>query len=139
MWLQDAADCRCSCRDASPNAKMAKQATRALSHRGNWLHTIDIKNENAIILVIVVFVVVVVVSPPLKSMSQTMHIVDNIGLATNKYPIPIFMSVDCPFPSSLTNRLVNTSAMDINTIGTDVIILRNFSRYPMHDVSLHCT
>ena len=68
-----------------------------------------------------------------------MHIVDNIGLATNKYPIPIFMSVDCPFPSSLTNRLVNTSAMDINTIGTDVIILRNFSRYPMHDVSLHCT
>ena len=68
---------------------MAKQATRALSHRGNWLHTIDIKNENAIILVIVV-VVVVVVSPPLKSMSQTMYIVDNIGLATNIYPIPIY-------------------------------------------------
>ena len=119
------------------------QATRALNHLGNWLHTMDIRNDNAIILVIIVdsaLFALFVDSPtrfPSRSMSPTMAIVVKIGLATNIYPMPIFIIVDCPVPSSLTNRLAKTNAQVIIKIGTLVNILNVFNRYRLHKVSLH--
>mmetsp|Transcript_31558 Transcript_31558/g.57758 ORF Transcript_31558/g.57758 Transcript_31558/m.57758 type:complete len:113 (-) Transcript_31558:418-756(-) len=98
---------------------MAEHATKALIHFGNWLQIMDIRKENAMILVMV---------PPFspRLLLQQTASVESKGFAIHRYPMPIFISVDCSFSSIVKNELAKMSAIAMRENTVEVIIRRKY-------------
>mmetsp|Transcript_4272 Transcript_4272/g.8203 ORF Transcript_4272/g.8203 Transcript_4272/m.8203 type:complete len:106 (-) Transcript_4272:101-418(-) len=96
---------------------MAEHATKALIHFGNWLQTMDMRKENAMILVIV---------PPFspRLLLQQTASVESKGFAIHIYPMPIFISVDCSFSLIAKNELAKMSTIAMMENAVDVVMRR---------------